>query len=86
MSPACGGRRPRPGGRHCEQRLGKGPARPPDPATLQDAHQRWHQTPRSLHAAAGPGPGPGSVPGAAAVRRRPAGRIRRCRTCGRGSV
>ena len=27
-----GGRRVRPGGRHCEQRLGKGPARPPGPA------------------------------------------------------
>jgi hypothetical protein len=32
-----GGRGARPGGRHCEQRLGKGPARPPGPATSQNA-------------------------------------------------
>ncbi len=35
-----GGRRVRPGGRHCEQRLGKGPARPPGPTAPEDAHQR----------------------------------------------
>jgi hypothetical protein len=34
-----GGRRARPGGRHCEQRLGKGPVRPPGPAAPKDAHQ-----------------------------------------------
>ena len=35
----CGGRRARPEGRHCGQRLGKGPVRPPGPATPQNAHQ-----------------------------------------------
>ena len=44
-----GGRRARPGGRHCKQRLGKGPARPPSPTTPQNAHQRRHQAPSSLH-------------------------------------
>jgi len=40
-----------PGGRHCEQRLGKGAARPPGPAALQDAHQtraRWYHQPTRL--------------------------------------
>ncbi len=44
----CGDRRVRPGGQHCEQRLGKGPARPPGPATSQDAHRRRHSTPQDL--------------------------------------
>jgi hypothetical protein len=44
----CGGRRARPEGRHCGQRLGKGPTRPPGPVTSQDAHQTRHSTPRSL--------------------------------------
>ena len=34
-----------PGGRHCEQRLGKGPARRPAPERPPDRHQ----TPRNLH-------------------------------------
>ena len=39
VSAKCGGRRVRPGGQHCGQRLGKGPVRPPGPAASQDAHQ-----------------------------------------------
>ena len=63
----CGGRRARPGGRHCEQRLGKGPVRPPGPATSQDAHRRRHSTPRDLpgilDAPSPPSPGDGATSG-----------------------
>ena len=54
--PACGrpmpvGREQRPAGgpegRHCVQRLGKGPVRPPGPATPRTPTKR-HQTPRDL--------------------------------------
>jgi hypothetical protein len=38
VSAWCGGRRVRPGERHCGQRLGKGPVRPPGLAASQDAH------------------------------------------------
>ena len=53
LAAGCGGRRARPGGRHCEQRLGKGPARPPGPATSWDAHQMRHSTPLDLHGIVG---------------------------------
>jgi len=43
-----GGRRARPGGRHCGQRLGKGPVRPPGPAGVPGRHQTRHSTPRDL--------------------------------------
>jgi hypothetical protein len=36
---------PAPGGRHCKQRLGKGPDRPPGPAARRNTRRRGHHTP-----------------------------------------